>query len=170
MTLLLWAETSLGLSSCLIVMQVMAVSMLIFLVLYRPYVGKMDTVGSIGNILLQLSFLLMITMRNEGVIPRSYDTDVILCFVITLFCTCCFVFSVVRLILTACLSKSIPVQEEKFTVSTIQGARQGLTKRHLMKKVSSSMAANNLEMKESLIDEEKREGQREFKMEKEIDL
>lgn len=89
MALLLWGWISLGFSSCQIPMEIMAVFMLLFLIFCRPYKGKMDTIGSISNILLQLSFLLEITLRNSGVISPSYNIDVILCFIIALFC--CFV-------------------------------------------------------------------------------
>lgn len=104
MTLLLWFWIRLGFSFSLIPMLAISIFFLIFLIVRRPYIGKVDTFGSICNIVLQISMLLVVKLRNEGMIPSAYDSDIILCFAITGLCICCFLFSIVRVILAG-LSK-----------------------------------------------------------------
>lgn len=98
MTLLLWLWIQLDYGFCLYGMLVMAGLMLLFMLLHRPYIGKVDTIGGIANILLQISFLLVIFFRNMEMLSSDDNTDRLLCFAITITLIGVFVFNVVRVI------------------------------------------------------------------------
>lgn len=99
---MLWLWIRLDYSICYLLMLILAAFMLFFFVFWSPYTGKMDTIGSICNILLQIFFLLATKLRNEGLIPSSYDNDLIFCLVISIFCCTCFCLSIARVILAIC--------------------------------------------------------------------
>lgn len=99
MTVLLWMWIKFGVSLYEFPMLVISILMILFLIKFRLYLGIVDTIGTIFNFLLQISVMLFLQLRNQGVISSSFEADLNVCLGIIVLCLACFIFSLTRLLL-----------------------------------------------------------------------
>jgi hypothetical protein len=96
MAILLWIWQRKSLDWCLIPMGIVSALMILIMLKNKAYLNILDRISFTSNMLLKISFLLVLYLRNKGIMPDSLEADQILCLAIAGVSSLCLLLTAIR--------------------------------------------------------------------------